>query len=391
MRRFLCVSYIYIQRKGNRRYERNAEFYKRKYSHLPRPVCAAGAGGVIFADDVRCGGYAGGGAVCHGCGCFRRFHRKLADAADYFVCGRDCHGYDSASWPKAWEKESRKKPEKIIGSSIVLFAIIGVVITVFYGTVCGACGADHAYAHRGLLTQRSCMSVSVRPDRFLSLPTMCWAVFSGESGFKDAAGYSGNSLCIYIAEISFWWRFRHGDGRSGDCHGSCPGAQRDHFRTYYPEAEASLYLPQNGYCFLTAKKNGKRIPPGTAHCFPGSSCEYFLPCHYGNCKLSGSDPFGRRGRGGEAVRIHNAGALGPLTSLCLLLYAQNMGAGRMERAKRALLCGIGMSLVVGVFMAWLSFFHGDLLAGLFARDEAVIAAAADYLKAYAIDCLLVSV
>ena len=71
--------------------------------------------------------------------------------------------------------------------------------------------------------------------------------------------------------------------------------------------------------------------------------------------------------------------------------AQNMGAGRMERAKRALLCGIGMSLVVGVFMAWLSFFHGDLLAGLFARDEAVIAAAADYLKAYAIDCLLVSV
>ena len=71
--------------------------------------------------------------------------------------------------------------------------------------------------------------------------------------------------------------------------------------------------------------------------------------------------------------------------------AQNMGAGRMERAKRALLCGIGMSLVVGVFMAWLSFFHGDLLAGLFARDEAVIAAAVDYLKAYAIDCLLVSV
>ena len=41
-------------------------------------------------------------------------------------------------------------------------------------------------------------------------------------------------------------------------------------------------------------------------------------------------------------------------------------------------------------MAYLSFFHGDLLAGLFARDGAVIAAAADYLKAYAIDCLLVS-
>lgn len=42
-------------------------------------------------------------------------------------------------------------------------------------------------------------------------------------------------------------------------------------------------------------------------------------------------------------------------------------------------------------MAWLAFFHGDLLAGLFARDAAVIAAAAEYLKAYAIDCLLVSI
>ena len=42
-------------------------------------------------------------------------------------------------------------------------------------------------------------------------------------------------------------------------------------------------------------------------------------------------------------------------------------------------------------MAYFSFFHGDLMAGIFARDREVIAAAADYLKAYAIDCLLVSV
>ena len=41
-------------------------------------------------------------------------------------------------------------------------------------------------------------------------------------------------------------------------------------------------------------------------------------------------------------------------------------------------------------MGYLTFFHGDLLAGLFAKDAAVIAAAAEYLKAYAIDCLLTS-
>lgn len=70
--------------------------------------------------------------------------------------------------------------------------------------------------------------------------------------------------------------------------------------------------------------------------------------------------------------------------------AQNMGAGKPERANRALRCGILTSLVVSVAVAYLSFFHGDLLAGLFAKDVQVIAAAADYLRAYAIDCLLTS-
>lgn len=70
--------------------------------------------------------------------------------------------------------------------------------------------------------------------------------------------------------------------------------------------------------------------------------------------------------------------------------AQNMGAGKPLRAQKALLWGVVSSLAVGAVMWYLTFFHGDLLAGLFARDAAVIAAAADYLKAYAIDCLLTS-
>ena len=37
---------------------------------------------------------------------------------------------------------------------------------------------------------------------------------------------------------------------------------------------------------------------------------------------------------------------------------------------------------------YFTFFHGDILAGLFAKDAPVIAAAAEYLKAYAIDTLL---
>ena len=68
--------------------------------------------------------------------------------------------------------------------------------------------------------------------------------------------------------------------------------------------------------------------------------------------------------------------------------AQNIGAGKPERAKKALLCGISTSLLAGLIIGYTAFFHGDLLAGIFANDPAVIGAAASYLKAYAIDCLL---
>ena len=68
--------------------------------------------------------------------------------------------------------------------------------------------------------------------------------------------------------------------------------------------------------------------------------------------------------------------------------AQNIGAKKPERAKRALLCGIASSLVAGVVMCCATFFRGELLAGIFAKDLPIILAAADYLKAYAVDCLL---
>ncbi len=71
--------------------------------------------------------------------------------------------------------------------------------------------------------------------------------------------------------------------------------------------------------------------------------------------------------------------------------AQNIGAGKGERAKKAMYSAMGTSVVFGVLMFCLSFFRGDLLASIFTNDPAVIAAAAEYMKAYAIDALLVSV
>lgn len=73
-----------------------------------------------------------------------------------------------------------------------------------------------------------------------------------------------------------------------------------------------------------------------------------------------------------------------------VFVAQNVGAGQDERARKALAGGIASSLLAGLAMFWLAFFHGAWLAGLFADETAVVLAAAEYLKAYAIDCLLTS-
>ncbi len=68
--------------------------------------------------------------------------------------------------------------------------------------------------------------------------------------------------------------------------------------------------------------------------------------------------------------------------------SQNYGAGKMDRAYKTLKIAIVLSLVAGIVMGYLSFFHGDWLSGLFSADKEVVLAAAEYLKAYAIDCLL---
>lgn len=68
--------------------------------------------------------------------------------------------------------------------------------------------------------------------------------------------------------------------------------------------------------------------------------------------------------------------------------AQNRGAQKPERAKKALGYGILTSIAVGFLIGYFTFFHGDLLSRIFSKDAAVIAASHSYLKAYAIDCLL---
>lgn len=68
--------------------------------------------------------------------------------------------------------------------------------------------------------------------------------------------------------------------------------------------------------------------------------------------------------------------------------AQNYGAGKMDRARKALRYGISISLGCGVVLGYLAFFHSVPLSSIFSDDAAVCRASGEYLKAFSFDCLL---
>lgn len=71
--------------------------------------------------------------------------------------------------------------------------------------------------------------------------------------------------------------------------------------------------------------------------------------------------------------------------------AQNVGAGREERAKGAMKCGMAMGAIIGVFIAYAAFFHGDLLSSVFTNDTAVVAKSFEYLKGFAPEAVVTSI
>lgn len=71
------------------------------------------------------------------------------------------------------------------------------------------------------------------------------------------------------------------------------------------------------------------------------------------------------------------------------ITAQNMGAGKKERAALTLKYGIIITASFGTVMCAISWLMPDTLTGIFTKEPTVIEAAGEYLKSYSIDCILV--
>lgn len=68
--------------------------------------------------------------------------------------------------------------------------------------------------------------------------------------------------------------------------------------------------------------------------------------------------------------------------------AQNVGAGKEERAKKAMLTGMAIGVCIGVFIFGFSFFRGDLPSALFTSNPGYIARSAEYLKGFSPEAIL---
>lgn len=68
--------------------------------------------------------------------------------------------------------------------------------------------------------------------------------------------------------------------------------------------------------------------------------------------------------------------------------AQNVGAGKEDRAKKAMITGMTAGAGIGIFIFAFSFFRGDVPSALFTSNSEYIAKSAEYLKGFSPEAIL---
>ena len=96
---------------------------------------------------------------------------------------------------------------------------------------------------------------------------------------------------------------------------------------------------------------------------------------------------------GVAQRIQSFVMLIPSSLMqCMAPFvSQNVGAGKEQRARQGMFCGMGIGAGIGLVIALLAFFKGDMLASVFTGDQEVIARAFEYLRGFAPEAVVTSI
>ena len=96
---------------------------------------------------------------------------------------------------------------------------------------------------------------------------------------------------------------------------------------------------------------------------------------------------------GVACKIVNFAMLvpGAIMQSLAAFVSQNVGAGKMDRAKKTMYTGMGVGIAVGIFVFGGVWFYGDVLTSIFTTDDAVIIKGYEYLKGFAPETIVTAI
>ncbi|WP_405729053.1 MATE family efflux transporter [Anaerotignum sp.] len=96
---------------------------------------------------------------------------------------------------------------------------------------------------------------------------------------------------------------------------------------------------------------------------------------------------------GIAQKIQSFVMLIPASIMqCMASFvAQNVGAGKFDRARKGMFYGMSVGAGIGVFIAAAAFFKGDVLASFFSGNGADIARAFEFLRGFAPEAIITSI
>ncbi|MDO4976483.1 MAG: MATE family efflux transporter [Eubacteriales bacterium] len=81
---------------------------------------------------------------------------------------------------------------------------------------------------------------------------------------------------------------------------------------------------------------------------------------------------------------------GSLMQSMASFVAQNVGAGKEKRSRKAMFTGMAIGCSIGVVIMYVSFFHGSVLASIFTNNDRVILRAAEYLRGFCLEPIVTS-
>ncbi|MCQ2420876.1 MAG: MATE family efflux transporter [Clostridia bacterium] len=281
-----------------------------------------------------------------------------------------------------------RRAGRTIGSSAVLFAVVGLIFTAAIVELAGPISSVMNAPEEAFAQTQNYI-------RICGMGVICIVLFNALSGVFRGLGDSKTPLilmsiacvCNIILDLLFVGGLSLGSAGAAAATVAAQGVS---------VISAFFMIRKKGFGFSLQKEDLRPSKRETAlilkYGLPIAAQELLTGVSF-MVILAILNGFGLTASAGVGVAEKICGLIfivpGAMMAAVSAFSAQNVGAGFRDRAKKGMYYGMAVTVLIGLCMFAVSFTNGAWLAHFFAKDAEVCLAAADYLKSYAIDCVIV--